>query len=30
MQAVDQFYIVNHQGMHYLNQALVVLIPKKE
>jgi hypothetical protein len=30
MRAVDQFYILNQQGLHFLNQAFVVLIPKKE
>jgi hypothetical protein len=30
MGAMNQFYILNQQGLHFLNQALVVLIPKKE
>lgn len=30
IQAINQFYEMNQQGLHYLNQALVVLIPKKE
>jgi hypothetical protein len=30
MAAIDQFYLINQQGMHYLNQAYVMLIPKKE
>jgi hypothetical protein len=25
----NQFFSLNHQGLHYLNQALVVLIQKK-
>jgi hypothetical protein len=29
MQAVKHFYNINRQGFHFLNQALVVLIPKK-
>jgi hypothetical protein len=29
MAAVNQFYNLNQQGLHFLNQALVVLIPKK-
>jgi hypothetical protein len=29
MRAVEQFYLLNQQGLHFLNQALVVLIPKK-
>jgi hypothetical protein len=29
MSAVDQFYNMNQQGLHLLNQALVILIPKK-
>jgi hypothetical protein len=29
MAAVNQFYTRNHQGLHYLNQAWVALIPKK-
>jgi hypothetical protein len=27
---VQQFYHLNHQGLHFLNQAFVVLIPKKD
>jgi hypothetical protein len=30
MDAVQQFYNMNQQGLHFLNQALVVLIPKKQ
>jgi hypothetical protein len=30
MAAIDQLYLINQQGMHYLNQAYVMLIPKKE
>jgi hypothetical protein len=30
IKAIDQFYLLNQQGMHLLNQAFVVLIPKKE
>lgn len=29
IQAVNQFYLMNQQGLHLLNQAHVVLIPKK-
>jgi hypothetical protein len=29
IKAVDQFFMLNQQGFHLLNQALVVLIPKK-
>lgn len=29
LQAINQFYSGNQQGLHLLNQALVVLIPKK-
>jgi hypothetical protein len=29
MSAVTQFYNINRQGLQFLNQALVVLIPKK-
>lgn len=29
IQAVDHFYNMNQQGLHLLNQAFVVLIPKK-
>jgi hypothetical protein len=29
MRVINQFFSLNHQGLHYLNQALVVLIPKK-
>jgi hypothetical protein len=25
---LNQFYNMNQQGLHYLNQAMVVLIPK--
>jgi hypothetical protein len=28
--AVQQFYLLNHQRLHFLNQAFVVLIPQKE
>jgi hypothetical protein len=28
MRAIDQFYNLNQQGLQFLNQALVVLIPK--
>jgi hypothetical protein len=30
IRALHQFYLLNQQGLHFLNQALVVLIPKKE
>jgi hypothetical protein len=30
IRALHQFYLHNQQGLHFLNQALVVLIPKKE
>jgi hypothetical protein len=30
VRVVHQFYQLNQQGLHFLNQALVVLIPKKE
>jgi hypothetical protein len=30
MKAVDHFYLLNQQGLHFLNQAFVVLIPMKE
>jgi hypothetical protein len=30
MNALDQFYMLNQQELHILNQALVVLILKKE
>jgi hypothetical protein len=30
IQAVNQFYHMNQQGLQFLNQAFVVLIPKKE
>jgi hypothetical protein len=30
MTAVHQFYDMNQQGLHFLNQALVVLIPNKD
>jgi hypothetical protein len=30
LKALQQFYHQNQQGLHFLNQALVVLIPKKE
>jgi hypothetical protein len=30
LRAMNQFYTLNHQGMHFLNQAFVVLIPKKD
>lgn len=30
MVAIQQFYNMNQQEMHFLNQAYVVLIPKKE
>jgi hypothetical protein len=29
MLAVNHFYQMNQQGLHYLNQAVVVLVPKK-
>jgi hypothetical protein len=29
MRAINQFYGLNQQGLHFLNQTLVVLIPKK-
>jgi hypothetical protein len=29
MRVVDQFYNINQQMLHLLNQALVVLTPKK-
>lgn len=29
MSAIEQFYNINQQGFHLLNQAYVVLIPKK-
>jgi hypothetical protein len=29
MAALQQFYRMNQQDLHFLNQALVVLIPKK-
>lgn len=29
LQAVNQFYNMNHQGLQFLNQAYVVLLPKK-
>jgi hypothetical protein len=28
--ALHRFYLLNQQGFHFLNQALVVLIPEKE
>jgi hypothetical protein len=30
MKVVDQFYAMNQQNLHFLNHALVVLIPKKK
>jgi hypothetical protein len=30
MRAVNQFFSMNQQGMHFLNQAFIVLIPKKQ
>jgi hypothetical protein len=27
---MDQFFLLNQQGLHFLNQGFVVLIPKKE
>jgi hypothetical protein len=30
LHAIEQFQMMNQQGLHFLNQALVVLIPKKE
>jgi hypothetical protein len=30
VKVVDQFYLMNQQGLYLLNQALVVLIPKKK
>jgi hypothetical protein len=30
LKAINQFFLMNQQGLHLLNQALVVLIPKKE
>jgi hypothetical protein len=29
LKAVDHFYMMNQQGLHFLNQDFVVLIPKK-
>jgi hypothetical protein len=29
MRAINQLYGLNQQGLHFLNQTLVVLIPKK-
>jgi hypothetical protein len=29
LRAISQFYALNQQGLQFLNQALVVLIPKK-
>lgn len=29
IRAITQFYNLNSQGLHFLNQAYVVLIPKK-
>jgi hypothetical protein len=29
LRALDHFYMMNQQGLHFLNQAFVVLIPKK-
>jgi hypothetical protein len=30
LKTLEQFYHLNQQGLHFLNQTLVVLIPKKE
>jgi hypothetical protein len=30
IRALHQFYPLNQQGLHFLNQTLVVFIPKKE
>jgi hypothetical protein len=30
IRAIQQFYFLNQQCLHFLNQAFVVLIPKKE
>jgi hypothetical protein len=29
MRAINQLYNMNQQGLHYLNQAMVILIPKR-